>query len=226
MDELEKTLRAYENDSSAESTIRNAITKAYGNLKPELTTINTYENAQFPGFYNDLSTGYGAGTAASDLSPTSRLGNAWGEVGRLSTNANVARGILDVRQAGMEDLIKSGLNQWQLGYSGAQNAWDRAYKLRALSGSGSSTPAPVWPGGTTPNYPSQEEMIKKAYELFIADKIKGGATQVQALPETPTWATKSGYTSATAPMTNPMNITQAPRPNVLNLFSNPFNLNR
>lgn len=139
MDSIEQSLRAYENDKNVEQNIRNAITGAYKNLKPELTTINTYENQQFPEFYNQLQTGYGAGVGAQDLDPTARLQNAWGEVGRLSTNANVARGVLDVRRAGMEDLIAAALKRWELGYSMKQSAWDRAYKQAQLARMGSGS---------------------------------------------------------------------------------------
>lgn len=160
MDEIEKTLRAYENDINAEKTIRNAVTDAYGSLKPELETIQRYENEQFPQFYNTLSSGYGMGTDAASMSPTARLGTAWGDVGRLSTNANVARGVLDVRRAGMEDLIASLLKKWELGYGGAQNAWDRAYKLRALRGSGGGYTGPI----NTPNI--KQPIDKKALGLI------------------------------------------------------------
>lgn len=136
MDQAEQTLRAYEGDLNAEKTIRDSITKAYGDLKPELQQIQDYENQQFPTFYDRLNSGYGMGTDAASMSPTARLGAAWGDVGRLSSTANVARGIFDTRRAGMEDLIKSSLNQWQTGYGMAQNAWDRQYKLKSLYGSG------------------------------------------------------------------------------------------
>jgi len=118
----EEQLAIYEKDTNAEANIRKAITEAYQDLKPESELVHTYENSQFPSFYSTLN---GYGTGAADLSPTAQLQNAWGEVGRRSTSANVARDVFDVRRAGMEDLIKSGMNQWQQGYTGAQNSWQR-----------------------------------------------------------------------------------------------------
>ena len=118
----EEQLAIYEKDTNAEANIRKAITEAYQDLKPESELVHTYENSQFPSFYSTLN---GYGTGAADLSPTAQLQNAWGEVGRRSTSANVARDVFDVRRAGMEDLIKSGMNQWNQGYTGAQNAWQR-----------------------------------------------------------------------------------------------------
>jgi len=122
--DIEETLRAYESDPTAESTIRKTITDAYQGLRPELETIAKYETEQLPSFYDAFS-GYGMGTTAADLSPTSRLQAATQDVARKSALAQVARGIFGTRQAGMEDLIGQGVGQWQTGYGMAQNAYDR-----------------------------------------------------------------------------------------------------
>jgi hypothetical protein len=166
----EENLRIYEQDVNAEANIRDAITKAYQDLKPESELVHTYENAQFPSFYDTLS---GYGTGAADMSPTARLANAWGEVGRRSTSANVARDAFDVRKAGMEDLIKTGVGQWATGYQGAQNAYDRWWAqkqhedqmalAREQMRRSSLNPSPVAPtqGGLTPE---QEAELRAVYE--------------------------------------------------------------
>lgn len=120
----EDNLRLYESDVNAEENIRKAISEAYQNLRPEIELVQDYENQQFPSFY-DAFHGYGAGTTATDLTPSTLLQNAWTNVGQKSASANTARGVLDVRKAGMEDLIKTGINQWGLGYTGAQNQYNR-----------------------------------------------------------------------------------------------------
>jgi hypothetical protein len=80
----------------------------------------------------------------------------------MSTAAQVARDAFDVRRAGMEDLIKTGISQWATGYQGAQNAYDRWLEQkrhedemalareqmrRASSGGGVAVPPP--PSGMT-----------------------------------------------------------------------------
>lgn len=220
MDQAEQTLRAYEGDLNAEKTIRDSITKAYGDLKPELQQIQDYENQQFPTFYDRLNSGYGMGTDAASMSPTARLGAAWGDVGRLSSTANVARGVFDTRRAGMEDLIKASLNQWQTGYGMAQNAWDRAYKLRSLAGSG--TPSIKWP--EMPKPVDQNAILEKAYADWMKDKIAGGATRVQATPETPSWMTRSGYSGVMSPMNNSLGTNTNQNSGVFSPFTNPFGL--
>lgn len=141
MDNIEQQLRAFENDVNAEKNIRDAITKAYGGLKPELETINTYENEQFPAFYDAFQ---GGDMGAAGLDPASRLANAWREAGRASTSANVARGAFDVRRAGMEDLIASALKDRNDRYGMLSNAWNRELQLRQLARSGGGG-APVNP---------------------------------------------------------------------------------
>ena len=120
----EENIRLYEQDTNAEQKIRDAITGAYQNLKPESELVNTYENEQFPSFYSGMS-GYGADTGLTNLDPLTLLQNAWGEQSRMATAAQVARDAFDIRKAGMEDLIKTGVGQWATGYQGAQNAYDR-----------------------------------------------------------------------------------------------------
>ena len=120
----EEQVKLYEQDTNAEQKIRDAITKAYQDLQPESELVRTYENEQFPSFYSALS-GYGADTGLTDLSPLTLLQNAWNNQARMATVAQVARDAFDVRRAGMEDLIKTGVSQWATGYQGAQNAYDR-----------------------------------------------------------------------------------------------------
>lgn len=120
----EEQVKLYEQDTNAEQKIRDAITGAYKDLQPESELVRTYENEQFPSFYSALS-GYGADTGLTDLSPLTLLQNAWNNQARMATVAQVARDAFDVRRAGMEDLIKTGVSQWATGYQGAQNAYDR-----------------------------------------------------------------------------------------------------
>lgn len=127
----EEQLRLYEQDKAAEQNIRDAITKAYQDLQPESTLVHSYENEQFPSFYSALS-GYGADTGLTDLAPTTLLQNAWGNQARYATAAQAARDAFDVRRAGMEDLIKTGVSQWATGYQGAQNAYNRWLEERRM----------------------------------------------------------------------------------------------
>jgi len=120
----EEQVKLYEQDTNAEQKIRDAITKAYQDLQPESELVRTYENEQFPSFYSALS-GYGVDSGLTDLSPLTLLQNAWNNQARMATAAQVARDAFDVRRAGMEDLIKTGVSQWATGYQGAQNAYDR-----------------------------------------------------------------------------------------------------
>lgn len=118
----EEQLKLYESDVNAEQRIRDAVTKSYGDLKEESDLVHTYENQQFPSFYNAMS---GYGNQSEGLDPLTLLQNAWGEQGRMATAAQVARDAFDIRKAGMEDLTKTIQNQWAMGYQGAQNAYDR-----------------------------------------------------------------------------------------------------
>ena len=120
----EEQVKLYEQDTNAEQKIRDAITGAYKDLQPESELVRTYENEQFPSFYSALS-GYGVDSGLTDLSPLTLLQNAWNNQARMATAAQVARDAFDVRRAGMEDLIKTGVSQWATGYQGAQNAYDR-----------------------------------------------------------------------------------------------------
>ncbi|HOM78211.1 MAG TPA: hypothetical protein PLT50_03355, partial [bacterium] len=99
----EEQVRLYEQDTNAEQKIRDAITKAYQDLRPESELVRTYENEQFPSFYSALS-GYGVDSGLTDLSPLTLLQNAWNNQARMATAAQVARDAFDVRRAGMEDL--------------------------------------------------------------------------------------------------------------------------
>lgn len=148
MDNIEQQLKAFENDTNAEQNIRNAITKAYGGLKPELETINTFENQQFPSFYDSFQ-GNGMDMGAAGLDPATRLANAWREAGRATTSANVARGAFDVRRAGMEDLISTAMNDYNARYGRLSDAWNRALQraqLARMGGGGSTTENPkyIW----------------------------------------------------------------------------------
>ena len=127
MEESEKMLGAYENDSAVERTIRDSITGAYGNLRPEIETVRKYETEQLPAFYNAYS-GYGMGTGAADLDPLARMQAASGDVARKSALGRTARDIFDVSKAGMEDLIGEGMRQWERGYGMAQNKWGRDFE--------------------------------------------------------------------------------------------------
>lgn len=166
----EENIKLYEQDSNAEQKIRDAITSAYQNLKPESELVNTYENEQFPSFYSGMS-GYGSGTGLTNLDPLTLLQNAWGEQSRMATAAQTARDAFDIRNAGMEDLIKTGVGQWATGYQGAQNAYDRWWAqkqhedqmalARAQMRRSSLNPSPVAPRGLTPE---QEAELRRAYE--------------------------------------------------------------
>lgn len=125
----EENISLYEKDTNAEQKIRDAITGAYQNLKPESELVNTYENQQFPSFYSGMS-GYGADTGLTNLDPLTLLQNAWGEQARMATAAQTARDAFGIRKAGMEDLIKTGVGQWATGYQGAQNAYDRWFQQK------------------------------------------------------------------------------------------------
>lgn len=198
----EEQLKLYENDVNAEANIRDAITKAYQDLRPESELVHTYENEQFPSFYGEMS---GYGTSAADLSPTRLLQNAWGNAGRKSTSAQVARDVFDVRRAGMEDLIKSGLNQWNQGYTGAQNAWQRWWAQkqhedqmrlanRQLQNTGIKMPTIT------------DEQRAEAYRLYIADMNAKNAVYNKGADEAYAKYAKqrmSGYTGAITPSVKP-----------------------
>jgi hypothetical protein len=166
----EEQLALYEQDVNAEKNIRDAVTDAYKGLKPELELIRTFENRQFPAFYEAMH-GYGAGTSATDLSPTTILQNALQNVGRQSTAAQVARDVFTTRQASMEDLIKTGVNQWKTGYGMADNAYNRWWQqkqhedqmalareqMRRSGGTGGRTVN--WPDMPTNTGPTEEQII-------------------------------------------------------------------
>jgi hypothetical protein len=195
----EEQVKLYEQDTNAEQKIRDAITKAYQDLQPESELVRTYENEQFPSFYSALS-GYGADTGLTDLSPLTLLQNAWNNQARMATVAQVARDAFDVRRAGMEDLIKTGVSQWATGYQGAQNAYDRWLEERRMEeqkrqfeaqlalerermrkmSTNPKAPAPI-------NITDAFEKLKKelAWELANSDKNT-----------TTTTTTTSGYTPA------------------------------
>jgi hypothetical protein len=120
----EAALRAYEQDTNPQDVIRKSISGAYQDLRPELDLVHGYETAQMPTFYNAFS-GYGMGTGADDMSPQARLASASRDVARKSATARTARGILDTRRAGMEQLIGDTFNQWNQGYGMAQNQYNR-----------------------------------------------------------------------------------------------------
>lgn len=191
----EEELRLYEEDVNAEENIRRAITDAYGGLKPELETIRAYEAQQFPAFY-DAFHGYGAGTSAADLAPSTILENAWRDVAAKSAAAQVARDAFNVRQASMEDLIGRGLNQWQLGYTGAQNAYERwwqqqqaeeekrrweeqmALQRAAMARSAASAPGIVIPSPQTSQV-DLERAIMDAYRDWNANVWNAGANKAR-----------------------------------------------
>jgi hypothetical protein len=216
----EEQLRIYEQDTNAEENIRKAITDAYGGLESEIDQVRMYENEQLPGFYNAFN-GYGGGTGATDLSPTALLQRATGDVANLSTTAQVARDAFDIRRAGMEDLISSAYNQWQQGYAGAQNAYDRWWAQQqaeeerrrweeqmalerarlARMGSG-GTPGIVIPDNT-PETPS-EQAIMDAYRKWNEEVWNKGANDAynnRTTSSTPA-STSSGYFSP-APTATP-----------------------
>ena len=217
----EEQLRIYEQDTNAEENIRKAITDAYNGLKPEIDQVRMYENEQLPTFYNAFS-GYGGGTGATDLSPTALLQRATGDVANLSTTAQVARDAFDIRRAGMEDLIGRGLNQWQQGYAGAQNAYDRWWtqqqaeeekrrweeqmaleraRLNRMGGGGTPGVTILDPN-PQPQGPTEEEIIA-AWKLQN-EQWNAGANKAwgnRTTNSTPT-ATSSGYFSS-APKATP-----------------------
>jgi len=183
----EEQLRIYEGDTNAERNIRDAITDAYNNLKPESEAVRTYESQQFPAFY-DAFHGYGAGGGASDMSPTALLGNAWRNVGQKSATAQVARDVFNTRQAGMEDLISQAYRQWQHGYAGAQSGHDRwwreqqaeedrrrweeqmALERERMARMGSGTGAFNW--SPPPQGAVDEQWKVDAYNAWLADQQK------------------------------------------------------
>ena len=127
-DQITQTLRAYEADApGVEKFIRDSILGAVDSYRPELESVRNYEQSQLPAFFNSFS-GYGMGTGASDLSPTTRLASAMGDVSRQATMGMTARDVLDARKARVEDLIAQTYGQWQAGYSAQQNAWQRAWQ--------------------------------------------------------------------------------------------------
>lgn len=122
----EETLRAYEQGpSDVEGMIRDQITNAYGNLEPQIRDVRHYETSQLPTFYNQFVGGYGMGTGAADLSPAQRMAMAGEAVGRQATLGRTARDILDVRRASLEDLVGKAQANYDRGYQGAQNAYNR-----------------------------------------------------------------------------------------------------
>lgn len=171
----EDNIRLYEQDTNAEQKIRDAITGAYQNLKPESELVNTYENEQFPSFYSGMS-GYGSGTGLTNLDPLTLLQNAWGEQSRMATAAQTARDAFDIRKAGMEDLIKTGVGQWATGYQGAQNAYDRWWaqkqhedqmalareQMRRSGGTGGGAS-----GGVNTNTTIDPRIIEEAWRLKV-----------------------------------------------------------
>ena len=129
-DQITQTLRAYEQDApGVEKFIRDSILDAVDSYRPELESVRHYEQSQLPAFFDSFS-GYGMGTSASDLSPTTRLANAMGEVSRQATMGMTARDVLDARRARVEDLIAQTYGQWQAGYNAQQSAWQRAWQER------------------------------------------------------------------------------------------------
>ena len=171
----EETLKLYESDVNAEQKIRDAVTKSFGNLKEESDLIHTYENQQFPSFYNSMN-GYGSQSAGLD--PLTLLQNAWGEQARMATAAQVARDAFDVRKASLDDSVKNYQNQWSMGYQGAQNAYDRwwaqkqhedamkeAARQRAAAYAGYTNQGINIPDPTTQTTEEDPfELIKKAWQ--------------------------------------------------------------
>lgn len=128
-DQITQTLRAYEADApGVEKFIRNSILDAVDSYRPELESVRNYEQSQLPAFFNSFNSGYGMGTGASDLSPTTRLASAMGDVSRQATMGMTARDVLDARKARVEDLIAQTYGQWQAGYNAQQSAWQRAWQ--------------------------------------------------------------------------------------------------
>ena len=210
----EENIKLYEQDSNAEQKIRDAITSAYQNLKPESELVNTYENEQFPAFYSGMS-GYGSGTGLTNLDPLTLLQNAWGEQGRMAAAAQTARDAFDIRKAGMEDLIGTGVKQWATGYQGAQNAYDRWWAQkqhedqmalareqmrRAYSGNtgGVATDTGIDPRLLEEAWRLKVEAGKKAQEEWNAGANAARNKRVSTPARTTTNAL-SGYTSTRQP---------------------------
>jgi hypothetical protein len=128
----EQSLAAYENDPNAKETISKAIREKYQDLRPELELVHGYETAQMPTFYDTFNSGYGMGTGADQMNPMARLNAAAQNVALKSRAARTARGILDTRRAGMEDLISDSYGQWQTGYGMAQNAYNRELQRQQM----------------------------------------------------------------------------------------------
>jgi hypothetical protein len=183
--DIEQNLRAYESDTAPEATIRSVITDAYGSLKPELETIHKYETEQLPSFY-DAYSGFGMGTGAADMSPLARLQSATGNVATKSALARTARDIFGTRKAGMEDLIGQTYRQWQSGYQGAQNAWQRwwqqkqhedAMKLANKKSGGYSL---NWPDGGQPQITDFDALKKEIQWAQRLKEIQAQQQQTQA----------------------------------------------
>lgn len=210
----EEQVRLYEQDTNAEQKIRDAITKAYQDLRPESELVRTYENEQFPSFYSALS-GYGVDSGLTDLSPLTLLQNAWNNQARMATAAQVARDAFDVRRAGMEDLIKTGVSQWATGYQGAQNAYDRWLEQkrhedemalareqmrRASSGGGGSFVIPPPPSGMNEAelawYLAAVDQAKKQEQWNAKANEAWNKAQTKGKNYTPVPTTKKNYTPA------------------------------
>jgi hypothetical protein len=123
--DAEQTLKAYENDPNAKQTIQKAISSAYQDLRPELELTHGYETAGMPTFYDSFNRGYGMGTGADQMDPMSRLNSAAQNVALKSATARTARGILDTRRVGMNDLIADSYDQWRTGYGMASDTYNR-----------------------------------------------------------------------------------------------------
>lgn len=124
----EETLRSYENDANAQKTIRDSITQAYQDLRPELELVHGYETAALPTFYESYNTGYGMSNDPYAIDPTTRMQLASRNAAIKTAGGRVARDILDTRRAGMEDLIGDTYDQWNQGYGMAQNKYNRWYQ--------------------------------------------------------------------------------------------------
>ena len=129
----EQTLKAYEKDANAKQTIQKAITEAYQNLQPELELTHGYETAGMPTFYESFNSGYGVGTGADQMDPLARLNSAAQNVALKSAAARAARGILDTRRTGMNDLIADAYDQWRTGYGMATDAYNRQKQEEAAA---------------------------------------------------------------------------------------------
>lgn len=127
----EQTLKAYEGEASnVEGFIQDAITGAYGDLKPELQDVRHYETQQLPEFYKTFTGGYGMGTGAADMAPAARMSLASQNVADQATLGRTARDILGVRRKSMEDIISQALRSWELGYGGAQSSYKRWWEQK------------------------------------------------------------------------------------------------